>query len=87
MAEYVLAIQNSAFLGGTTAAGAICPSCLGQVHAQFQWQVKKKGCPMLFGKVIISNDTLDVLLFRPCRFLAAIAASGLTARVSLYHPI
>eukprot|EP00983_Pelagomonas_calceolata_P063815 1147877-Pelagomonas_calceolata.AAC.4 len=39
------------FLWGTTAVGAICPSCKGQAHVQCQWQVEGEGCPMLLGQV------------------------------------
>eukprot|EP00983_Pelagomonas_calceolata_P095184 1157977-Pelagomonas_calceolata.AAC.1 len=33
---------TGAFLRGATAAGAFCPSCIGQAHVQRQWQVKGK---------------------------------------------
>eukprot|EP00983_Pelagomonas_calceolata_P093997 1157837-Pelagomonas_calceolata.AAC.8 len=57
-----LRFNRGDFLWGAAAAGAICPSCMGQAHVQCQWQVKRKGCPMLLGQVTIGNHTIAIAL-------------------------
>eukprot|EP00967_Tisochrysis_lutea_P031764 scaffold37528_cov17-Tisochrysis_lutea.AAC.2 len=42
--------QVLSYGAGATAAGAICPSCVGEARVQYQWQVEGTGCPMLLGQ-------------------------------------
>eukprot|EP00967_Tisochrysis_lutea_P088906 scaffold126385_cov21-Tisochrysis_lutea.AAC.1 len=70
-----------AFLWHTTAAGAIAQSAWARYMYSVNGKSREKGVQCSLAKWPFGMK-LWILLFRPYKFLAALAASSLTARMS-----